>query len=101
MDSASEEPTEYSEVMWATQEPDFYAGDDCDEIEPRWHCHCEGDMDSEYIDTIEISAKHFPAGTRVLVLQPCCPECGQIAELCSTDEYCEFDWESWAAGRWS
>jgi hypothetical protein len=92
---------EYHEIMRAEMSPDVYAGESCDQIKPRWHGHCEGDMDSDYFDLLELDPTQFPPGTKVVVLQPCCPECGQIAEICTLDEYCDFDWEQWTLSKYS
>lgn len=54
----------YHTVMWAEMQPDLYHGDKCDEVKPRWHCQCEGEMVDE---PIELDPNSFPAGTKILV----------------------------------
>jgi hypothetical protein len=96
-----QEVTEFQEVIWGEMSPDVYAGPSCNEVEPRWHLFCEGDMDSDFSEDFALSAKHFPPGTKVSVQQPCCPDCGEIAELCAADDCCEFDWKAWALSKFS
>lgn len=83
----------YRQTMWAEMKPDLYAGDSCDEVRPLFEGFADGDMDSDVSETIEFSAKHFPAGTKILVLEPECPKCHQVPELCRGDDCCDFDWD--------
>jgi hypothetical protein len=92
---------DYHQTMWAEMSPDVYDGESCDQVRPRWHVFAEGDMDSDYIDAIMLDAKHFPPGTKVLVLEPQCPQCMKIQELCRADEACDFDWDAWILGQYS
>lgn len=93
----------YQIVMQAQMEPDLYAGDNCDEVNPRWHATAEGDRDSEYISIVELDAKHFPAGTKVSISVPCCPACG-INAYHPRDEQdkceCGFDWPAWTQEKY-
>lgn len=92
----------YRETMWAEMKPDIYGGDSCDQHIPAWECHAEGDMDAERgLSDIEFSAKHFPAGTKVVVTFPCCPDCGLDAGF-AQDGTCEcgFDWKAWTEERY-
>lgn len=93
--------TDYHTTMWAELSPDVYDGETCDQVRPRWHGYADGDMDSDYSDTLEFDSKHFPPGTKVLVQEPLCPKCGQIPELCRSDECCDFDWDAWIEDRYS
>lgn len=93
---------EYKEIMWAEMSPDMYSGPNCDELKPRWHGFCEGDMDSEYYEEpLQLCATTFKPGTKVIVLEPCCPKCGQIASLCEDYEPCDFNWDEWVACEYS
>jgi len=75
-----------------------YGGETCDQVEPRWKCFFEGDKDeSEDRDDIVLSPVHFPAGTRVTIEVPVCPECDEEAECCS----CGFDWDAWIIDTYS
>lgn len=94
-------PMDYHEVMRAELSPDVYSGPDCDQVKNRWEAFCEGDMDSDFSQTLELSARHFPPGTKVLVLEPVCPECHQISEFCRSDEGCAFDWDTWIVEEYS
>ncbi len=92
---------DYRQTMWAEMSPDLYDGENCDQLLPRWHGFAEGDRDSDYLETLEFAAKHFPPGTKVLVLEPECPKCQQIPEFCRGDDACDFDWDAWTADRYS
>lgn len=83
------------EIMWAEMSPDLYAGETCDQVRPRWHCHAEGDMDSDHMESISLDAKHFVPGTKIVVMEPECPQCGMVASCCITDKACDFDWDAW------
>ena len=93
----------YREVQWAEMKPDTYAGDSCDEIEPRWEGHAEGDKgDADTFDTMKLAAKTFPPGTKVVISVPCCPNCQETADFAlnhKTGEMenceCGFDWPEW------
>ncbi|PKM43244.1 MAG: hypothetical protein CVV05_15470 [Gammaproteobacteria bacterium HGW-Gammaproteobacteria-1] len=92
---------EYHQTMWAEMKPDVYDGENCDQVRPRWHAHAEGDMDSDYTETVTLDSKQFPPGTKILVMEPCCPKCGMIPDLCRTDEGCDFDWDAWTLDQYS
>ncbi|MET4160540.1 hypothetical protein ABIE61_000354 [Marinobacterium sp. MBR-111] len=92
---------EYHQTMWAEMSPDVYSGENCDQVRPRWNAHADGDMDSDYIEALTIDAKHFPPGTKIQILEPCCPKCGQIPELCRGDDGCDFNWDEWVLGKYS
>ena len=92
---------EYRKTMWAEMSPDVYGGETCDQMHPRWIGFAEGDRDSDYSDRIEFDAKNFPAGTKVIVLEPECPKCHQVSSLCQSDETCDFDWNRWILERYS
>lgn len=92
---------DYRQTMWAEMSPDIYGGETCDQMRHRWHSFAEGDMDSDYSDALELAAKHFPPGTKVLILEPECPKCQQTPEICRGDEGCDFDWDAWTAERYS
>lgn len=92
---------DYHEIMWAEMAPYLYDGKNCDQVRPRWHCFCDGDMDSEHIDEIQLDPKLFPPGTKVLVMVPECPRCNQIQEFCESSEFCDFDWALWRDSKYS
>ena len=93
---------EYQAIMWAEMKPYVYGGQNCDEVCPMWHAFAEGDMDSDTFDhPIELCCKTFPPGTKVVVSVPCCPECGQDAEMCKADDCCGFDWDAWVHTEYS
>lgn len=91
----------YRETMWAEMSPDVYDGPNCEEVRPRWNVFADGDMDSDYQDLLELDSRHFPPGTKIVVLEPKCPKCDQIRELCSGDDGCDFDWDEWTANQYS
>ena len=87
----------YRETQRAEMSPDIYAGENCDQVRPRWAVSAEGDMDSDFSDTIEFDAKHFPPGTKVVISEPLCPQCEDLSVLCD----CGFDWEGWTRETYS
>lgn len=90
----------YQTVHETEQRPDVYAGPNCDQIEPRWIGNVDGEGWVEVglpDGSIAFMPEHFPPGTRVIVQEPECPECAEIASLCS----CGFDWEQWARIEYS
>lgn len=92
----------YRTVAWAEMKPDCYGGFECDEIVPMWDSYWDGDMDSDHsTDPLILDCTRFPAGTKVTIEMPCCPECGQDVEMCKLDESCSFDWEQWTLDRYS
>ncbi|SEG20891.1 hypothetical protein [Marinobacterium lutimaris] len=91
----------HSQTMQAEMRPDLYAGENADQMRPQWRTYCEGDMDGDFLDILTLDAKRFPPGTKVLVLEPCCPECGQVVECCRTDDECDFDWDEWVLDQYS
>ena len=100
-------------TMWAEMKPDCYGGEKCDEIVPRWKGYAEGDKDSDTLDVIELAARTFPPGTKVVVREPTCPDCGELrspifdpsnekrhgtfADKCD----CGFDWDTWVRDQYS
>lgn len=98
---------EYLEVMWAEQKPDVYSGPNCDEHRPDWYGGALGDKGGSEggMDVVELKAEHFPAGTKIVISVPLCPECGDSADLghFSKDQKCDcgFDWKKWADGEYS
>ena len=92
---------EYFNVMRAEQKPDVYGGKNCDEHLPRWEAFAEGDMDSDFLEEISLDPKQFPAGTKVVVMEPVCPECNCNASVCQAVGECKFDWREWAELRYS
>jgi hypothetical protein len=91
------EDLEMHQVMWAEMSPDIY-----EEGTPgQWHSQCEGDMDSDHIEQISLDAKDYPPGAVVKVYLPCCPRCNQDAEMCASDEGCDFNWQVWAECKYS
>lgn len=92
---------EFREVAWWEQKPDLYAGENCDEVRPRWYGYAEGDKEGGFDEEIVLLPDRFPPGTRVVVSMPLCPQCGQIQELCQPEAECGFDWVAWRDSRFS
>lgn len=94
---------EYNVVASGEVKVDVYGGDKCDEHTPYIEAQHDGDMESERLDEFSFNAKRWPAGTKILVQVPQCPECETDAEL--QDEQCKcecgFDWKIWAEERYS
>ena len=99
----------YRETMNAEMAPDMYGGPDCDQMLPRWCASTEGDMgDGENHETLELAARTFPPGTRVVISIPECPDCTEPADMYFDPEtgktgpcQCGFDWEAWAGDTYS
>lgn len=99
------------ETMWFTMQPDCYAGPNCDQIEPRWHCYAEGDKDSDYTkEPLSLDPRRYPPGTKIIVMEPTCPECGMIRGVSTKNDQlafdakcdeCGFDWEAWTLDEYS
>lgn len=88
----------YTEIMWAEMVPDCYGGDSCDQIVPMWYCYALGDMGSEHSSNdIILDPKLFPAGTKIVITVPVCPECHEQVEICE----CGFDWDKWVLEKYS
>lgn len=94
---------EFRETMWAEMSPDMYAGPNCDQMLPRWYAAAAGGKGDGDRSTrpLELAPEHFPPGTRVLVLEPLCPKCSQVPELCKWDVSCDFDWDAWTADKYA
>lgn len=83
-------------------EPDVYAGDTCDQVRPRWVAYIEKEGRCDVGELIELNAKTFPAGTRILIQIPDCPECTTSADLASDGKCeCGFDWDQWTQEQYS
>lgn len=96
----------YIETMWAEQAPDVYDGPNCDQQRPDWRGSAMGDKDGtqESIgNLIELKADTFPAGTKVVISVPICPECEESSDLANKDGKCDcgFDWKEWAGAEYS
>lgn len=102
----------HTETMWAEMKPDIYAGKNCDEIRPQWECHADGDTEADTRGLIELCAKTFPPGTKIVISEPLCPKCGipripsfptnkRNEPLYSGPCECGFDWDKWVQEQYS
>ena len=96
----------WREIMWAEQTPDVYDGPDCDQHRPLWLVSAEGDKDSPspQSEPLELKAEHFPAGTKVVVSVPGCPNCDEGAGSghdVGADCECGFSWRRWTGEQFS
>lgn len=94
------------------QEPYCYDGPGCDKQRPRWMTSYpkEGKQEEGKVLKLEIPAESLPPGSRVTIEIPCCPECGDPADI-NTDwneTYtvwpsckCGFSWENWVNENFS
>lgn len=91
---------EYSEVMTSTLGLDCYTGETCDQHKKQWIDHCrDGDIPIDG-DRLSISMDGFPCGTKVVILEPKCPNCSQPRSVCAPcDE--GFDWDAWDEAEYS
>ena len=89
------------ETMWAELKADCYCGDNADEHKKYWNCYAVGDkQDDDCSEPIVLDAELFPVGTKVIVLEPVCPKCGEVYDNCIVRGYnnaneCDFDWRKW------
>jgi hypothetical protein len=93
-------------------EPHMYDGESCDLHRPRWMTSYPKHGKEEDGETLEINlpAHRVPPGTRIAILIPCCPICGDPADINEPGEdekrlwpncNCGFDWNKWAEGQYS
>jgi hypothetical protein len=98
-------------TMRAELKPDCYGGETCDQIIPRWWCYCDGDKDGDYErGPLQLMANFYPPGTVVNVIEPTCPDCGELREPKGTPGgaisfadncRCGFDWKCWTLTKYS
>jgi len=97
----------YHEIMRAEQKPDVYAGKDCNTHKPRWIGSGSGDKEGptdvgNRKGHIVLVPSAFPAGTRIAISVPCCPECDEDADSAYLGKcQCGFDWKQWADTEFS
>lgn len=100
------------ETMWFEQSPDCYGGKTRDQIVPRWHCYADGDKDSDHQrEPLHLDARRFPPGTKIVVSEPTCPNCGETRPLkfpvpkrgAMFEDKCRcgFDWNEWTIHQYS
>jgi hypothetical protein len=103
---------EYTETMWAEMKPDCYGGKTCDKIEPQWWTYADGDKEGGYEHApLQLAARTFPPGTKIVVSEPLCPQCSEPREpkfptpkkgpLYAGPCRCGFDWDAWVLGEYS
>lgn len=92
---------ERTQVIWWEMKPDMYAGESCDEMQPRWYGYADGDKEGGFDQEIVLRPDRFPPGTTVVVSIPCCPECEMDAESCKAVGHCEFNWDEWVESEYS
>lgn len=107
---------EYQQLMRTEVKADVYGGDNCNEISTHFETYCEGDMDSgTHTEDIVLRLSELPAGAKVSVEYPCCPECGMAREdkfehlpggrmkvIGHADKCdCDFDWVEWIRNQYS
>jgi len=111
--SKQQKEIEYHQVMGAEVAPNLYGGKNCNQEIPMWTCVAEGDKDEErgFLKNITLSARTFPAGTKVIIEEPICPNCRSLRymkfpvpkrgslfiDVCE----CGFDWKLWVKNRYS
>src|ERR1051326_4893977 len=96
------------------QEPDCYDGETLDKHRPRWMTSYpkEGDEEDGEILKLEIDARTMPPGSRVTIEVPCCPKCGEPADMFCDPRPgtkrrlwpncpCGFSWRKWVEQNFS
>lgn len=90
---------QFKDIMWAEKKVDVYSGDNCDEHKPFWWGYAEGDkQDGDIDDPLTLSLSQFPAGTKITISVPICPNCDldrDFTNKTATPEMCEcgFNWK--------
>ena len=103
---------QYVERQTFRQEPDCYDGKSCDQHRPRWMTSYPKEGDEEDGETLklEMKATQYPPGTRVTIEVPCCPKCGDPADMNGGDgkDYrkwpncdCGFSWRKWVEANFA
>ena len=94
---------QYEEFMLVIQYPDVHDGPHGDQVRPEWRGFAEGDKDSgdSIGDSLLFAAKTFPAGTKVVVYVPLCPECKEVTADHGPICDCGFDWNEWTREEYS
>ena len=88
---------EFIETYRFRQEPDVYTG-------PQWVVGIEKEGDHIESGDIIFDPVDYPPGTRIIIQEPLCPECGEIYDNCMVrggNHPCNFDWELWAEEQYS
>lgn len=103
---------DYAERQTFRQEPDCYDGKNCNRLRPRWMTSYPKEGNEEDGETLllKMPAQMFPPGTRVTIEVPCCPKCGDPADIkgCDGKKYrewpdcnCGFSWSKWVRENFS
>jgi hypothetical protein len=108
MKTVTKHQMHYVERQTFRQEPHCYDGETCDQHRPRWMTSYPKEGDEEDGETLklEIPATSMPPGSRVTIEVPCCPSCGDPADMnVGTGETpshrewpacrCGFSWKNW------
>ena len=94
---------EYRTIDAAEMKPDLYAGESCDNYRPTWVVSIPKQGEERLSGNLELDPHHYPAGTRILIEVPVCPDCDLDAEYKDINGKCEcgFDWTAWANNQYS
>lgn len=96
------EDTKYEQIGRAELKVDCYAGKTGDQHKPEWDGFFDGDMEGGKIGKkLTLNATNFRPGTRVIIQEPCCPDCDATRELCELDKGCAFDWQAWDVAHYA
>ena len=93
------------------QKPDCYDGATCDKLRPRWMTSYpkHGNEEDGEVLRIEMHARDYPPGTRVIIEVPVCPKCGDPGDFVQPKTRrrkwprcdCGFSWAKWAVEQFS
>lgn len=96
---------EYKTTSWGEVKVNVYAGENFDQHERYVSICTEGDQEPFEGKEAEFSSKRWPAGTKITVEVPECPnpDCYLDAEFQNDQGKCEcgFDWKNWADEQYS
>ncbi len=95
-----------SELITFVERQTFWMEPDHDETRPRWMTSYpkEGrEEDGEFLK-LDMDARRYPPGARVTIEVPCCPKCGDPADMNDKNKPvrkwprcdCGFSWNKWS-----
>lgn len=101
----------FTEAQRAEMRPDMYGGKNCDQLVPGWTASAMGEESEDIGHDLSLSARTFPPGTKVIVMEPTCPKCDERREpkfpipkrgpIYGGPCRCGFDWDTWVSEQFS
>lgn len=101
----------YAFAQGAEMAPDMYGGESCDQLIPSWTANADGEESERVGNMLTLDARTFPPGTKVVVREPVCPDCGdrrsplfpipEAGPIYGGSCVCGFDWDLWVSEQYS